>query len=215
MIPRRAFLATCSVLGAALLSRRALASTPEVLASLRTARQRIRTLQARFEQERTLGLLATKVVSRGELTVVLPGQLRWELLPPDAITWWITPAGLAYASSRSRASADRSAAGPMAGVLDDVLVVLGGDPARLEPRYALEATLQPDETARVVATPKDSRISAVLRSIEILIDRDLISPRRIRMEESSSDRIEIRFSDVRINQPVDPARMRPAVEPRP
>ena len=99
----------------------------------------------------------------------------------------------------------------MGAVLDDLFAVLAGDPARLSPRYDLDATLQTDGTARIQATPKDTTASGTLRSIEILVDRDLVSPRHIRIQESSSDRIEIRFSEVRTNQPVDPARMRPPV----
>jgi len=208
---RRALLLAMAAWGVSTITRRATASTAEVLVAIRTARQRVRTLHAKFEQERTLSLLATKVTSRGELTLVLPDRLRWELLDPDAITWWISPAGLAYASARSRASADRSAAGSMGAVLDDLFAVLAGDPARLSPRYDLDATLQTDGTARIQATPKDTTASGTLRSIEILVDRDLVSPRHIRIQESSSDRIEIRFSEVRTNQPVDPARMRPPV----
>ena len=174
ILGRRRFVSAAAAGAIGLMALPGEASTPEVIASIRSARQSMRTLQAKFEQERTLGLLATRVVSRGELSLIRPDQLRWELFAPDSITWWLTPAGLGYASARSHATADRSAAGQLAAVLDDILVVLGGDPARLAPRYDLEATSQADGSARVLAHPKDARLSEVIRSIEILLERDLI-----------------------------------------
>jgi outer membrane lipoprotein-sorting protein len=63
----------------------------EVLAQVTKARGDLKTLVGPFEQERTIGLLATAVKSAGEMTLVRPDRLRWELLPPDAVTYWVGP----------------------------------------------------------------------------------------------------------------------------
>ncbi len=90
---RRSFLAGLSILA---FSRAARADEVDaVLAEIGKARAGIQTLVAPFTQERTIGLLATAVKSEGEMTMVRPDRLRWELKPPDAITYWIGPEGLA------------------------------------------------------------------------------------------------------------------------
>jgi outer membrane lipoprotein-sorting protein len=57
----------------------------DALAEITRARASVKTLVAPFTQERSIGLLATAVKSDGEMTLVLPDRLRWELKPPGVI----------------------------------------------------------------------------------------------------------------------------------
>ena len=109
MIPRRRFLLGVVAAGGALaIGRTAHAdAVSDALAEITKARASVKTLVAPFVQERTIGLLATSVKSEGEMTLVRPDRLRWELKPPDAITYWITPEGFAFATASG--SAARSA----------------------------------------------------------------------------------------------------------
>src|SRR5262245_17550511 len=73
----------------------------DALADIGKSRAGLKTMVASFTQERQIGLLATAVKSEGELTLVRPDRLRWELKPPDAITYWVTPEGLAMSTGAS------------------------------------------------------------------------------------------------------------------
>lgn len=179
------------------------------LARIGAARASLRTMQAQFEQERTLGLLATKIVSKGELAVVRPDRLRWDILPPDAVTYWVGPAGLAYASPRSQGARDTGSAGPIGSVLQDLLTAIGGNLARLAPRYSIETTAAAEGAVRVSIRPREEAVARVMRALSLVLDRDLVSPKEMTLEESGDDRILVRFRAVRINQPIDPARMTP------
>src|SRR5450432_2813341 len=98
-----------------------------LLADIARARSSLRTLAGPFTQERVIGLLKTQVRSTGTLTLVRPDRLRWALGPPDDITYWMTPAGLAYQSRSGKGSVRGPATARMASALYDVRTMLGGD----------------------------------------------------------------------------------------
>ena len=107
---RRSFLMGLAACGGALstagVAGRARADeVGDALAEITRARASLKTLVAPFTQERSIGLLATAVKSDGEMTLVLPDRLRWELKPPDAITYWITPEGFGFATPKGAAGA--------------------------------------------------------------------------------------------------------------
>ncbi len=204
-IPRRAFLV---VPAAVLVSPRARAAE-DVLARIVQARAALRTLRASFTQERTLGLLASTVTSRGELILVRPDRLRWHLDPPDQITYWVTPGGLAYATATSHGGVPRDAAGAMGVILQDMLAMLGGDVTGLRERYGIAADKRDDGATRLTIEPRDPQVAKRVRRIVVELDPDLVSPREIVLEESDTDSARIRFADVQRNVPVDPALMRP------
>src|SRR5687768_14437013 len=84
-LSRRAFVALAASVPLAWSSAARADATDDALAAVATARKDLKTLVASFEQKRVVGLLAEEVKSKGELAVVTPDKLRWELLPPDGI----------------------------------------------------------------------------------------------------------------------------------
>lgn len=204
-VHRRSFL----IASAALFAASSAAADPDPLDQVVAARAGLRTLRAVFTQERTLGLLASTITSHGELILVRPDRLRWRLEPPDEVTYWVTPTGLAFASRTSRGALDRDAAGVMGAVLTDLLVVLGGDIGSLRARYALSVERVEDGGLRISAEPRDPAVAKRVRRLRLELAPDLRSPREISFEESDTDHARIRFSDVRLNAVVDPALMQP------
>jgi hypothetical protein len=90
----------------------------------------VRTLQGPFVQTRSIGLLATDVRSTGTLVLVRPDRLRWELAPPDAVTFFVGPDGLAYKGATGQGHAMPPNA-RIAAALDDLRTLLGGDLTKL------------------------------------------------------------------------------------
>lgn len=179
-----------------------------VLADIHKARAGIQTLVAPFTQERTIGLLATAVKSEGEMTLVRPDRLRWELKPPDAITYWITPEGLAYATPGGGGSVGKGAAGRFGAVLGDLMTLLGGDLTKLRARYDLSA--EKKSTGLVLtARPTTDDVKKHVKSLALAIAPDLWTVQRIEIEESGGDRSVITFGKVVRDAKVDPAKMVP------
>jgi hypothetical protein len=208
-VARRALLGACAWLLAARAARAA--GVSDLLARIARARAPVRTLQGPFTQTRTIGLLATDVRSTGTLTLVRPDRLRWSLAPPDDVTFWIGPEGLAYRSAHGHGRLPATSA-RMAGALQDLHELLGGDIARLADRWSL-TLLRDDATgAEIEALPiagDASAGSAVARRLRLALAPDLVRPTRVLIVEGEHDRTVIEFGDLVVNAPVDESSMRP------
>jgi outer membrane lipoprotein-sorting protein len=206
---RRAFLTVLPGLGAALTARTARADdVADALADIAKARAGLTTLTGTFTQERTIGLLATVVKSEGELMLVRPDRLRWELRPPDAITYWIGPEGLAYQTPNGGASVGKSAAGRFAAVLGDLMTLMGGDLTKLRARYDL--SVERSEGGLVLgARPTADDVKKHVKSLTLRLRPNLWSVDRVEIQEVSDDRSVITFSQVTRDAKIDPARMVP------
>ncbi|MCC6556667.1 MAG: outer membrane lipoprotein carrier protein LolA [Polyangiaceae bacterium] len=207
---RREFVAGLAACGGALaLGAPARADeVSDVLAEITRARASLKTLLAPFTQERTIGLLATAVKSEGEMTMVLPDRLRWELKPPDAVTYWITPEGFGFATPRGGANAGKGAAGRFGAVLSDLLILLGGDLERLRGRYDLSVPSRKDGIV-LAARPKAEDVAKHVKSLELAAGPELWTVRRVVIEEQNGDRSVITFGAVTRDAKVDPERMKP------
>jgi outer membrane lipoprotein-sorting protein len=179
-----------------------------VLAEIVKARSGVQTLVAPFTQERTIGLLATVVKSEGEMTLVRPDKLRWELKPPDAIIYWITPEGLAYATPGGGGSVGKGAAGRFGAVLGDLMTLLGGDLRSLRARYDMGAEKKASGIV-ITARPTADDVKKHVKSLTLAIAADLWTVQRIEIEESGGDRSVITFGKVARDGKVDPAKMVP------
>jgi outer membrane lipoprotein-sorting protein len=207
---RRDFLlVTTAAFGALSLPRAARADdVDDALGEITKARAGMKTLVAPFTQERTIGLLASVVKSDGEMTLVRPDRLRWELAPPDAITYWISPEGFAFATPNGGASVGKGAAGRFGAVLGDMLVLLGGDLSTLRARYELGVKRSPDGIA-LTAKPKAEEVAKHVRSLEMSAGPELWTVHRVSIEEKSGDKSVITFGKLARDGKVDPAKMVP------
>jgi outer membrane lipoprotein-sorting protein len=214
ILTRRGALAATVGLGPLLAMRhaRAEAETKEArlaraLAEVARARGPLKSLTGPFTQTRTIGLLAAKVRSTGVLTLVRPDRLRWELLPPDDVIYWVTPEGLSYKSKSGHGSM-RSANAKIAGALEDLRVMLGGDLSVLRSRYDLEASDGADGQIVFEATPKTGT-DAPVQHLTFALAADRVSPVSAVLVEGPRDKSEIAFGALTRDAPVDPALLRP------
>jgi hypothetical protein len=202
--------AAMTALGAgALLGARVARAGPaeDLLARIAAARAPVRTMQGPFAQTRTIGLLSTDVRSRGTLTIVRPDRLRWELAPPDDVTFFVGPEGLAYKSAHGQGHI-APGTGHVADSLHDLHALLGGDLADLARRWSVRVVRDDasgadlDVTARV-ATDETAR------AMHLTLAADLVRPTRAVLVEGPRDRTTIEFGEIAVNAPVDERSMRP------
>jgi hypothetical protein len=172
------------------------------------ARAKVRTLRGPFEQVRTVGLLATDVHSRGTLTLVRPDRLRWELAPPDDVTFWVAPEGLAYRSAHGQGRVP-AAHGDVSAALDDLRALIGGDVGGLRDRWEMHVLRDDAMGAEIEATPKPN-VTTRLQRLRFLLAPDLVRPTRALLVEGPRDRTSIEFGPMLVNAPVDDAEMRPS-----
>lgn len=187
-----------------------------LFADIAKARKETKTMRASFTQERKITLLATTIKSKGELLSQLPDRLRWDLAPPDDIVYFVSPEGLAYKTKGSSATVPASGAN-VARALGDLRALLTGDLSALRDRYALEASrgqstgdIEVTGSARPPSDPKTPRPpSASVRAFMLILDKNLVTPIRARLVEGKSDSIDLTFSNVVLNAPIDAARLKP------
>ncbi len=180
----------------------------EALKKITKARGSIKTLQATFEQKRVIGLLATAVQSTGKLTLVRPDRLRWELNPPDAVTYWIGPTGLAMRNSEGVTKIGAGAAGRFAVVLSDLLIMLGGDMSKLRSRYSL--TVSRDQGRMVLsATPTNKVVKKHIAKLRLVARKQLWSVERVEIHERNGDKSLIDFAPFVRNKKIAAAYMQP------
>ena len=214
-LSRRTLLGASAVLLATRAARALDGGAPisDLLARVARARVPVRTLKGPFTQTRTIGLLSTDVRSVGSLTLVRPDRLRWRLDAPDDITFWVGPEGLAYRSAHGQGRMPATSA-RMAGALQDLHELLGGDLSRLSERWSLTVLRDDASGAEIEALPLAADApggggSAVARRLRFALAPDLVRPTRVLLVEGDHDRTEIVFGDLAINGPVDESSMRP------
>jgi hypothetical protein len=194
IVTRRSVLTGAALLFTASVARAG--STADLLARIAKARAPMRTLQGPFTQTRTIGLLSTDVRSTGVFALVRPDRLRWHLAPPDDVTFWVGPEGLAYRSAHGQGRVPASSA-RIAAALQDLHALLGGDLAEFE---------------AVAAAPDGSAGSpGATRRMRFALAPDLVRPTRALLVEGDQDRTAIEFGDLTVNGPVDESSMRPPV----
>jgi outer membrane lipoprotein-sorting protein len=196
-----------------------------LFADIAKARKETKTMKASFTQERKITLLATSVKSKGELLSQLPDRLRWDLAPPDDIVYFVNPEGLSYKTKSSSATVPASGAN-VARALGDLRALLTGDLSALKDRYVLEASRGPSADIEVNGTarpspslggvpgpppkPLDPKApTASVRAFTLVVEKNLVTPIRARLIEGKSDSIDLTFSNVVLNAPIDPARLKP------
>ena len=164
-------------------------------------RAALRTLEVGFVQERELSLLSSKVTSRGDLVLVRGGKMRWRLFAPDDATYWVSPQGIAYRTKDGSGTIGAAQAGGLAAVLDDLLIVVGGDLDKLKIRYDLTGRKQDDKVV-LTLLPRAEKAKKVVKKLTVTLDSDG-TPRRVVIEEPEGDSTTIAFGEAKKNGALD------------
>jgi outer membrane lipoprotein-sorting protein len=208
-IDRRQFLALAASAALGSIAGEAEAANIDAaLTKIAKARANIKSLQAPFTQKRVIGLLASEIESKGLLTLVRPHQLRWDLKPPDAVSYYIGPKGLAIANEDGVTRVGKAAAGRFAAVLGDLMIMLGGDLAKLKKRYQLAI----DESGGgfvLTAKPKAKDVAKHISKLEMEAGKNLWTVKRIDIYEKNGDRSSITFGKFTRDKAIPAAFMKP------
>jgi outer membrane lipoprotein-sorting protein len=182
------------------------AKLDELFAEVARSRKGAKSFAGPFTQTRKMGLMKAQIVSQGRVSLVLPDRLRWELFPPDEIVYFVTPDGLAYRNRSSQGAVRANDARTLAAGLDDLRAMLGGDLAQLRKRYDLKAFAVGDDV-ELEANALPSAEGRGMKAIKFGIGKDRIRPTFTRLVEKNGDSSDIRFGELRMNVPIDPASM--------
>jgi outer membrane lipoprotein-sorting protein len=188
------------LLGLALLPLVARAdAVDDKLAAVVRARAGAKTLVGPFTQVATVGLLRARVQSTGTVYLQYPSRLRWELGPPDSVTYWVAPEGVAY---RGQHGAGRVPANTREQAdVDALRAVLGGDVSGLRSRFDVREVPSDTTGPAFECTPKSTALR--LRKVTFALDADLVRPRKATIVYDDHNQTEITFGELRRDVPID------------
>jgi outer membrane lipoprotein-sorting protein len=169
---------------------------------IRVAAEEVKTVSADFVQEKHMKILARPLISRGRFLYAAPGSLRWQYEAPMK-SLLVTHEGRTarYGFERGRWVEENAFdTQAMQVITEQIAGWLGG---RFGESDLFSARLTSGR--RIVLVPKKDAFSRFIQRIEIQLSETPGVIDSVVLVEADEAFTRIRFSRVRINEPVDPA----------
>jgi outer membrane lipoprotein carrier protein len=167
-----------------------------VLKALETAGRGLRTMKAAFVETKVLTLLNEKQETRGNVTLQIPGRMRWDYVTPQPGVMMIKDGAFARYVPQTKQVFRGAAKGEA-----DLLVGFGPGAADLGKKY--EVTLLPEEKVGTVAAHvldlKPRTGGGLFSAIRLWVDKTRVLPVQTRLTEPTGDYSTIRFENVIVN----------------
>jgi len=176
-----------------------------VLTEVQKRQKDVKSIEADFRQEKTLDLLAEPQVSEGTFAYVSPDKVRWDYKSPARVVMLIADGRL----TNWYPDLKRADTLEVTRFQDRIFKYMGAGSAidELSSYFNFRFTEKKGSNAyRLDLAPKTKQIEQRVKSITIWIDRDTYLTNRIEYVEGDGDSTIYEFSNIRVNEPVDPKR---------
>jgi len=183
-----------------------------LFARMREAQQSIHTLQVRFVQEKASSLLLKPTLSDGMMSYQQPSLIRWEYTTPDPYTILIDGDTFkAYYPTLHKLKSARITR--MRHRIFNFL--LATEPLeKLKNHFQVELRFsQKKSTFTLVLTPLTPRLAKYIRSVMLIVDKQLLLPVEVQIQERDKDSTRLVFSNHAINTPLPQGTFRLDVPP--
>ncbi len=175
----------------------------EVIERLEEKLGEVRTVQARFVQEKRLAMFKHKMIVKGRLAVENPGRIAWHVEEPVRCSMVIIGPELAQwdedTDEVQRLRLDKNLS--FKNAFQQLTTWFSGDYAELRGRYEVTVE-QADPYVLRFVPPEDSPMREVIGSVRVAFRQDERYIEELTIRESSGDVTEIRFLDTTLNEPV-------------
>jgi len=181
-------------------------SAEAVLDRLEKRMSAVRTVQTRFQQERTSVMVDFPLVSRGAIYLEKPSRLAWHLESPlkyrlvlegDRVREWSEDSGRVQTFPLDRNPVLRA-------VFDQLGEWFSGSYRSLESRYRVVVVRERPAVLRFEPL-QASGAAGIIRQVTVGFQDDERYIRELVIEEGSGDRTRIVFFETRLNEAPDPA----------
>ncbi len=192
---------------AALLVTSALADDlpPEAVAAWE-AMGKVRSLEARFEQQRTSSLLAQPLASSGTLRFQRPDKLAWLVEQPGRSTMVVdgSRVGMSYPDLGVYEQLDLAGDPDAERLVRSMMVWLAGDLEQVAADYGVRWAAAPQDSqegALHLATlePRDATMAALISRLELTLGGEPLRVMAVTMHEPDGDRVDIAMVDVQLD----------------
>jgi len=169
-----------------------------IFARMRERQKSVNTLQVRFVQEKTSSLLLKPTVSEGMMSYGSPSLVRWEYTTPDPYTILIDGDTFkAYYPTLKKLKTAR-----ITRMRHRVFnFLLATEPLeKLKNHFQVELRFaQRKPTFTLVLTPLTPRLAKYIRSVTLIVDKQLLLPVELLIQEKDKDSTRLVFSNHAIN----------------
>lgn len=172
----------------------------DIILEISTAAKKTKTLYCDFVQEKTSSLVAETAISKGKMYFKSPHSLRWEYVSPQASALIVNNNDVALKTANGT-SADVNTR-----MLKELanIIISSIDGSGLNDSKNFSADLSVSDLHYMVElTPVNKRIAAVYSSIVLIIQRETYLADSIILIEKNGDKMQISFSNHKLNQPLD------------
>lgn len=163
----------------------------------------VRSFRSRFTQERHLALFMDVLRTSGTCYFQAPDRFRWELTAPYSSVLIFNHDKVAkFELSQNQLKYIQSGAyDVIKGLMGQMTGWMRGDFKESAGAFTLSVLNGPDW--RLIMTPRSSKMSDYIKTIELSMDKQKFQVSRIVIREPEEDFIEITFFDTRENVPLD------------
>jgi len=176
--------------------------------SIRQAAAGVKTVQARFTQEKHLKILAKPLVSTGRFAFSAPDSIRWEYEAPVRSVLLMNRGKLSRFAFRDGAWV-ADAAGRVEAMRVVVAEIQGWLTGRFEQSKTFSPALEPGARPKVVLTPADPALADFIQRIVLTLADRPGELESIEIVESPSARTLLRFEHSRLNAALEPGAFEP------
>lgn len=178
----------------------ALAEDP--LAKLLARFQTVEALEATFEEEKHIALLAAPLKSRGTLAYARPGTFVRTVLEPAPTGLLVRGGAVEMGTQVSREKLAAQSNPLVAQFVDGFLGLVAGDRARLERGFTLAFKGDAARAWTLTLVPRDERMRALFERLEFAGEGATVQ--RLTVVETNGDRSVTRFSAARVRKAFAP-----------
>ncbi len=170
---------------------------------MKLAGDRLRTLNAQFEQTNHDYIMDEDETSSGNLYLNVPGRIRWEYGPPRRTVLLVKGDKIQLYNPAAN-QVQEFERGQMRGVGVDLLIGFGSSNAEISKNYDVRLVEETASTVVLELIPKPDSSASIFRAIELTMDKKRWIPVISVFHEPNRDTTEIRFLEVQVNSKLPP-----------
>ena len=166
---------------------------------LRKDAAKVKTIQARFVQKKSMKILSKPLISQGLFYYVAPDSFRWEYLQPLKSVVIVHKGDTKrYISSGGKMIEDKTGGvQAMKIVLNEIAAWMSG---KFDQNPSFAATLKEGASTEITLTPVGKSMAGMIEKINITLSKKDTAVKSVKIIESASAFTQIDFSDVQINK---------------
>lgn len=194
------FVALC--LSASAQTRLSEKQSNELMTSLTEAATSMRTMQCRFVQSKTMAMLAEPSVSEGRMYFSNPDRLRWEYSAPYPFALVVNGERIVKITDGKVEALDGKSGKMYQGITSMIMGSASGK--KLFDPSSFDAVLYDDGAYwKAEMTPKRRDMKRMFSQLVFYFDKKSQVIDHVEFIEPKGDKTEIRFMDIRLNEPIE------------